>query len=174
MSTPSLRRAATAACTFLLVAPAQALAAGDLGERTPLSLPTSQPKQLSSTGGGGSLVRTFVGLAIVIAVIYGVAWVLRQVKSSREERTRGTGLSTAAVVALGPGRSLHLIRAGRELVLVGVADHGVVPIRTYSEQEARALGLDDPDGPADPPTASGRRTPTLSSLVEALRERTVR
>ena len=67
---------------------------------------------------------------------------LKQVKQSREERTRGNGLSTEASVALGPGRSLHLIRAGRELLLVGVAEHGVVPIRTYTEEEARAAGLD--------------------------------
>jgi flagellar protein FliO/FliZ len=48
-------------------------------------------------------------------------------------------------VALGPNRSLHLVRAGRELVLVGVAEHGVTPIRTYSEDEAIELGLIDED-----------------------------
>ena len=42
---------------------------------------------------------------------------------------------------LGPNRSLHLVRAGRELVLVGVAEHGVTPIRTYTEEEALELGL---------------------------------
>jgi flagellar protein FliO/FliZ len=185
MSILPLRRVATATFALLLLAPVTALAAtaGDHGEHTPLNLPTSDPKPLSTSGGSGSLVRTFVGLAIVIAVIYGVTWVLKQVKSSREERTRGTGLSTAAVVALGPGRSLHLIRAGRELVLVGVADHGVVPIRTYSEEEAVRLGLDAPDEP-DAPAGSGlgagagprpgRRLTTVSSLIDALRDRTAR
>lgn len=173
MSNSSLRRVATATFAFLLLLPATALAAtpGATGESTPLNLPTSDPKPLS-TGGGGSLVRTFVGLAIVIAVIYGVTWVLKQVKSSREERTRGTGLSTAAVVALGPGRSLHLIRAGRELVLVGVADHGVVPIRTYSEDEARRLGLDTPEEPPGPEPP--RRPWTPATLLDSLRDRTAR
>jgi flagellar protein FliO/FliZ len=176
MSIPLLRRVATASLTLVLVLPATALGATatDQGEATPLDLPTGEPKPLASSGGGGSLVRTFVGLAIVIAVIYGVTWVLKQVKSSREERTRGTGLSTAAVVALGPGRSLHLIRAGRELVLVGVADHGVVPIRTYSEEEAARLGLDAPDDPESPPAATRRRPMTMSSLLDALRDRTAR
>jgi len=174
MSIPHFRKAATAASAFLLVLPAYAYAApAGTGENTPLNLPTSDPKPLSSGGGGGSLVRTFVGLAIVIAVIYGVAWVLRQVKSSREERTRGNGLSTAAVVALGPGRSLHLVRAGRELVLVGVAEHGVVPIRTYSEDEARRLGLDAIDEEPPPPDGK-RRPPTVSSFIDALRDRTAR
>jgi flagellar protein FliO/FliZ len=120
-------------------------------------------------------VRTFVGLAIVIAVIYGLAWVLRQVKAGKQERLRGTGLSTAAVVPLGPNRSLHLIRAGRELVLVGVAEQGVVPIRTYSEEEAARLGLDpDGDDVTGGPAGPGARPSTLSTFLDALRERTVR
>ena len=182
MSIPLLRTAATAATAFLLVAPAYAVGATtttsttDQGERTPLDLPTSTDSS-GSIGSGhsssGSIVRTVVGLAIVIAVIYGVTWVLKQVKQSREERTRGTGLSTAAVVALGPGRSLHLIRAGRELLLVGVADHGVVPIRTYSEDEARALGL-DADDPTESPSDGTRKAPTVGQFVDKLRERTVR
>lgn len=182
MSNFSLRTAATAATAFLLLAPAYAYGAGtsttpatDQGESTPLDLPTSTDST-SSIGGGhsssGSIVRTVVGLAIVIGVIYGVTWVLKQVKQSREERTRGNGLSTEAVVALGPGRSLHLIRAGRELLLVGVADHGVVPIRTYTEEEARAAGL-DLDDPPEPP---GSRPPGTGggTFVDRLRERTVR
>lgn len=175
MPSSLLRRAATAALAlaFLLVAPAAA-GAKDLGEQTPLNLPTRQPKALDASGGGGSgLVRTIVGLLIVVAVIYGLAWVLRQVKSSREERTRGTGLSTAAVVPLGPGRSLHLVRAGRELVLVGVAEHGVVPIRTYSEEEAARLGLDAAGDDPEPPRPA-RRPTTLTTLLDVLRERTVR
>ncbi len=44
---------------------------------------------------------------------------------------------------LGPNRALHLVRAGREIVLLGTAEHTVSPIRRYSEDEARALGLID-------------------------------
>ncbi len=184
MSIPSLRTAATAATAFLLVAPSVALGAGatttattDQGESTPLDLPSSGDAASSISSGhssSGSIVRTVVGLAIVIAVIYGVTWVLKQVKQSREERTRGNGLSTEAVVALGPGRSLHLIRAGRELLLVGVADHGVVPIRTYTEEEARAAGLDLDDPPPPGDAGPQRRQPTVGEFVDRLRERTAR
>ena len=186
MSNSLLRSVATATLAFLLLAPAYAVAqtsttpSGDkeLGEATPLDLPTSSTASGDGGGsGGGSLVRTIVGLAIVIAVIYGVTWVLKQIKSSREERTRGNGLSTAAVVALGPGRSLHLIRAGRELLLVGVADHGVVPIRTYTEEEAQRLGLDvpdEPEGPAPRRGGGGRGGTTAQQLMDRLRERTIR
>lgn len=180
------------ALALLTLGPAAAFAAPGnpaKGENVPLDLPAEDgPTQLDTVGsGGGSLVRTIVGLAIVIGVIYGLAWVLRQMKASKEERTTGSGLRPAATIALGPNRSLHLVHAGRELVLVGVAEHGVTPIRTYSEEEARELGLiDDEDDDATPPTrgglfgggglpAPGGSAATRGQqVIEALRRRTVR
>ena len=157
---------------------------GTYGEDKALDLPVDAPRQLNDAGasGGGSLVRTFVGLAVVVAVIYGLYWVLRQLKSSREERTSGRGLAPQAVVALGPGRSLHLVRAGTELVLLGVAEHGVTPIRTYSEAEATAAGLigsNDDEGELQPLPEPGRKAHpsgamTIGQLVDRMRLWTVR
>jgi len=168
---PFICGAASAPLGLVLLAPAHALAASGTGENTPLNLPADGgAKKITGASGGGSLVRTFVGLAIVLAVIYGVAWVLKQVKASKEERSRGTSLESAAVVPLGPNRALHLVRAGRELVLVGVAEHGVTPIRTYSEEEALELGLigegDDED--VETPRAGAVR------WLDRVRDRTVR
>jgi flagellar protein FliO/FliZ len=178
----SLRlRAITAALTGALVAltlPALAFAqVHGPHEGTPLNLPGKGAKQLSSTpGGGGGLARTFIGLAVVVAVIYGLYWVLRQVKSSREERSSGRGLSSEASIPLGPGRALHLVRAGSELVLVGVAEHGVTPIRSYSQDEAQAIGLiggdDDDDDVAGDSASSAKRS--RGSIVNAARRWTVR
>jgi flagellar protein FliO/FliZ len=136
--------AATVAAVVLLPA-TPALAQAARGESTPVDL-TGASDQGSHIGGGGSIVRTIVGLAVVIGVIYGVAWVLRQVKASKQPRATGSGLATLASVPLGPNRSVHLVRAGRDLVLLGVAEHGVVPIRTYTEEEAFTAGLIDEDG----------------------------
>src|SRR5918997_5613219 len=156
---------------------------GTYGEDKPLDLPVDAPRQLNDAGasGGGSLVRTFVGLAVVVAVIYGLYWVLRQVKTSREERAVGQGLASQAVVPLGPGRSLHLVRAGTELVLLGVAEHGVTPIRTYSEREASAAGLigADDERELQPLPEPGRRAHpsgamTIGQLVDRIRLWTVR
>ena len=149
---------AGAAVFGMLLSASSALAAD--GESTPLNLPKAAPKAASDAAGpsaGGGLVRTIVGLVIVIAVIYGLYWVLKQVKASREERSSGSGLGTLATLPLGPNRSLHLVRAGGEVVLLGVGEAGVTPIRTYGEHEARALGLlADEDGEnADPPTPKG-------------------
>lgn len=194
-------RALTAACAaallcVLLAAPALALAAGTAttgqdpyGEKTALNLPAdggSSAHASVSGGGGGGLARTFIGLAVVVAVIYGLTWVLRQMKkSSSTTGAVGTGLSTEATLPLGPNRSVHLIRAGRELVLVGSAEHGIVPIRTYTEEEALRLGLveqpqlrvgDVVDGDA----TEVAETPGLkmkflvAGTLERLRERTAR
>jgi flagellar protein FliO/FliZ len=149
------------------------LLAAASGENTPLNLPADAPRHLdAASGGSSSLVRTIVGLAIVIGVIYGVAWVLRQVKASRDTRDAGTGLSSAGVIALGPNRSLHLVRAGREIVLVGVAEHGVTPIKTYTEEEAYAVGL--LDHPDDEPRSPGGSAPPSGGLVARLRSMTAR
>src|SRR5215213_8392798 len=131
---PSRLIALAGAAAGLLLASPPALAA-DRGEATPLNLPQVD-RQAASSGSGGGLVRTFVGLAIVLAVIYGLYWVLKQVKASRETATAGHGLQSLASVPLAPNRSLHLVRAGHEIVLLGVSEHAVVPIRIYGEAEA--------------------------------------
>src|SRR4051812_13552016 len=162
--------AAAMALASLLLAPQLALAA-DAGEKTPLNLKdTPGPAHVS---GGGSLVRTIVGLAVVIGGIYGLYWILKQVKSSREEKASGTGLSALATLPLGAQRSLQLVRAGRELHLVGVSEHGVTPVRTYSEEEADAAGLLDLE-PEDEGSHNGGGNGVVTSVIDELRRRTVR
>jgi flagellar protein FliO/FliZ len=189
--------ALTVATVCLLALPPAAMAAtattkaDPYGESTKLNLPATDTDgaAAAATGGGGSMVRTFVGLAIVVAVIYGLYWILKQVKSGRESRVIGKGLETTATVPLGPNRSLHLVRAGNELVLVGVADHAVTPIRTYTEEEARAAGLladeddevdEDRDDNSDEPGTllqaprKGLRKMTIGEALNRLRQMTVR
>jgi flagellar protein FliO/FliZ len=139
----------------LLTAPA-AFAAN--GEDTPIKS-ADEPLKAAQSAGGGSIVRTIVGLAVVLGVIYGLYWVLKQVKASKEATTSGNGLETLATMPLGTNRSLHLVRAGREVVLLGTAENAIAPIRRYSEAEARALGLIDA-----PPTVSVDVGATLASL----------
>ena len=111
------------------------------GQNTPLHLnSTSTAHSASSAGASGSLVRTIVGLAIVIAVIYGLSWIIRHAKASRNPAT-GSGLEQIASLPLGTGRSVSLVRVGSELHLLGIAEHGVTRIRTFTEDEAFAAGL---------------------------------
>ena len=175
---PTRTTAFLAACSGTLLAAPAALAA-DNGEATPLNLPSAGQTQAAAGSGGGSLVRTFVGLAIVLAVIYGLYWVLKQVKASRESAASGDGLESVATIPLGSNRSLHLVRAGRELVLLGVSEQSVVPIRAYSEEEARALGLTGSGGQPDVVDGDARKAlpspaATLRDTLARLQQRTVR
>src|SRR5262245_39721983 len=69
-----------------------------------------------SASSGGSIVRTIVGLAVVLGVIYGLHWVLKQVKQSKDTAEAGESLETIASLSLGTNRSLHLVRVGGEIV----------------------------------------------------------
>jgi flagellar protein FliO/FliZ len=173
--------AAFAACSGILVlAPPAFSKPKGPGENTPLNLPVQTTHSASTPGaGGGSLVRTFVGLAIVIAVIYGLYWILKQVKSSREERSSGSGLASVATLPLGPNRSLHMVKSGREYVLVGASEQGVTPIRTYTEEEAHEAGLIPEQGEAAELEAPAPARPQKSGIlikdvIDELRRRTVR
>jgi flagellar protein FliO/FliZ len=159
-------------------------AASGGGESQPLDL--GGATQSAHAAGGGSIAKTIVGLAIVLAVIFGLRWVMKQYKSGKEKKAAGTGLSSMATLPLGANRSLHVVRAGREVLVVGSGEHGVTPVRSYSEEEARALGLleveeDEPalEMKSDGPTKSGAAGPPSAGqfgrrALEQLRSWTVR
>lgn len=127
-----------------------------------------------ASGSSASIVRTIVGLAIVLAVIFGLRWVLKQFKAGKERKAAGGGLSSMATLPLGANRSLHVVRAGREVLVVGSGEHGVTPVRSYTEEEAQALGLltEEEEGREDEEAsaAPARESPVkaLSSPVKAL------
>ena len=149
----------------------QALAQAS-GENTPLNLAhTTATHAASSAGGGASIVRTIVGLFIVIAVIYGIAWIMKQAKKSKVRPT-GHGLSQVANLPLGSGRSVAVVRAGREILVVGVAENGVTPIRSYSEAEAIALGIEVPSEESQ--NAAPAVEKPLGRVVDSLRRITAR
>jgi flagellar protein FliO/FliZ len=171
-------RTSAVALFGVLLTPAVAAAAD--GEQTNLNLGDAAKDEATKQVGasGGSIVRTIVGLAIVIGVIYGLTWVLKQVKANKTDGAAGTGLETVATLPLGHNRSLHLVRAGDELVLVGAGEHGVTPIRTYTAAEARKLGLleaeEPPEGAMDAlePEMFGAET-RRGKFIDELRKRTV-
>ena len=142
------------------------------GENTPLSIGHTVTTHASTaSSGGASIVRTIVGLFIVIAVIYGIAWVMKQAKKSKVRPT-GNGLSQLASLPLGSGRSVAVVRAGREILVVGVAENGVTPIRSYSEAEAIALGIEVPAEESE--NANPVLETPLGRVVDGLRRMTAR
>ena len=179
---PALTRVSALALSGVLLTPALAVAAD--GEQAALGLDGATGDSagtVSGTGGGG-IVRTIVGLAVVIGVIYGLTWVLKQVRSSKQDSAEGAGLTTLATLPLGTNRSLHLVRAGDEIVLVGAGEHGVTPIRTYTPAEAasaradrRRRARDLADETRSEPEVFGKEEgkPGGNRLVQELRRRTV-
>lgn len=142
-------------------------------EDQPLNLAEAPVTRAQTPGpGGGGLARTLVGLAIVIGVIWGLSWVLRQIKSGREERGTGRGLASLATLPLGANRSLHVVRAGQEVLLVGVSEQQVTPLRVYSEAEAQAVGLvgDEPALPEGPRAGAT----AVQGVLDQVRSWTVR
>jgi flagellar protein FliO/FliZ len=159
----------------LLSAPV-ALAAPGTGEDTRLNLGAAdEPAAQASSGpGGGGIVRTIVGLAVVLGVIYGLHWVLKQVKAAKDSTASGESLETLASLPLGANRALHLVRAGREVVLIGTAESTIAPIRRYSEDEARALGLIDAPGTVTAGATLESLAPARpSGFMDVLRSKTV-
>jgi flagellar protein FliO/FliZ len=160
----------------LLTAPV-AFAAGSSEDKTVNLGSSDEPVKAAHSAGGGSIVRTIVGLVVVLGVIYGLHWVLKNVKASKESTAAGEGLETLATLPLGANKSLHLVRAGREIVLLGTAEQAIAPIRRYSESEARALGLIDAPSTVTVPMhttlADLEPAPQPKGFLQALRNRTV-
>jgi flagellar protein FliO/FliZ len=171
MKSHTLTRGVALLGALMLSPAATAAAAAPSGENTPLHLTGTTTAAHASAAGGASIVRTIAGLFIVIAVIYGITWILKQAKKGKTRAT-GNGLSQVANLPLGGGRSVTVVRAGREVIVIGVAENGVTPLRTYSEEEARALGIDVP--PEEEPSGSAPDEPPVGRALNALRRMTVR
>lgn len=158
------------ALTLLRAGAAQAASAPS-GENTPLHLTTSATGHVAASGGGSSILRTIIALVVVIAIIYAVARILRALKGRDGVRASGSGLEQIATLPIAPNRSIALIRSGRDIVLVGVSEHGVTALKTYTEAEAVANGFDVPEDLA--PDFDQAERP-LDRMLDGLRRLTVR
>ncbi len=86
-------------------------------------------------------VRMIVVLALVIACIYGLVYLLR--RSSQKGQVSGPYIKKAASLTLAPGKSVHVITVGSQGFLVGVADSSVTLISEIRDQELiDAMNLD--------------------------------
>lgn len=193
-----LAAAAAGLCLLACASPASAFSPSlKGGENTPLKLTGTGSTSPTTSTGGASLTRTIVGLAIVLAVIWGLWWVLRQVKNGRDPSVDSEGLASVAALTLSQGRSVHLVRAGTDYVLIGVSEQGLTPIHRYTEEQALAAGLPLTGEPSAPrprrallkapseppiiqhPSNPGRVDPmrvgaSSIGVIERLRELTVR
>ena len=147
-------------------------ATGATGEQTPLHLSTTGAAHAASSSGSGSgIMRTVIALVVVIAIIYAISKILKAVKGRDTVRASGNGLEQIATLPITHGKSVSLLRSGTDIILVGVGDHGVTPIKTYTEDEAIAAGIDLPED-LDEDFDAGYKP--LDRVVNGLRRLTVR
>jgi flagellar protein FliO/FliZ len=119
-----------------------ALAVESASDKTPLHLPAPSGSKSSIAGSsGGGLLRTIIGLLIVVVVIWGISKVLRYVKANKETKAIGNGLQSVATLPLGHNRAVHVVRVGSEILLLGTAEQQVTQLARYTEDEARERGL---------------------------------
>jgi len=146
-------------------------ATGATGEQTPLHLSTTGAAHAASAGGSGSgIVRTIIALVVVIGIIFAVSKILKAVKGRDAVRASGNGLEQIATLPIAPGKSVSLLRSGTDIILLGVADNGVTAIKSYTEDEAIAAGIDLPE---DDEVFDATEKP-LDRMINGLRRLTVR
>jgi flagellar protein FliO/FliZ len=155
----------------LSYAPMAHAATGATGEQTPLHLSTAGAAHAASSSGSSGILRTIIALVVVIAIIYTVSKILKAVKGRDAVRASGNGLEQIATLPIGPGKSVSLLRSGTDIILLGVGDHGVTPIKTYTEDEAIAAGIDLPEDSEDDFDAPDK---PLDRIISGLRRMTVR
>jgi flagellar biosynthetic protein FliO len=144
-------------------------------DTTPLPASISHPSSVGAqhvAASSDAFLRTGIGLVVVVALIYGVYWLLKRYSGSKSGRSDGR-MAIVATTALAPNRALHLVSVGDELVLVGSAEQGVTPVRVYTEEEAEILRarLDGEPPPLRPANGFGGG---FSGFVTELRAKTVR
>lgn len=205
---PALALLAGTSVLATLALPGTVLAsvAKDYSENAPLELDDATPGGAASVGdadvgtSGGSIARVVIGLLVVVAAIYALTWVLKQLKRSKDAPDTGAGMEVVSTTALHGGSALQLVRVGDELLLLAVGANGATELKRYTEEEAREAALwpepepasEDEDGDDAAGGSGGGNAfalfgrsirfaaPTpflrrfLSALVTRLREMTVR
>jgi flagellar protein FliO/FliZ len=107
---------------LFVLAPVFALADGNS--------PASGP---AATGGsfGGQFAQLALGLLLVVALIFGLAWLVRRMQQVGPRSTRAIKL--VASQALGPRDRLVLVQVGNEQILLGMTPGRITPLHVLKE-----------------------------------------
>ncbi len=157
-------------------------------ESLPIPEGSSAPTSLSGEG-GGTLLRLGIGVVVVVGLIALVWFLMKKFQRAKypEMEEKGPDLiDVVTTTSLGPNRSLHLVRIGEELVLVGSTDQSITGLARLGVDESLALvdlappsakfgmGSATPGGPGVDDRARAVATANEGSLVERLRALTTR
>jgi flagellar protein FliO/FliZ len=171
------------ACAFTGLLALPASAAAYQRDRTPLPADLSGKAGHSvgagvASGTSNAALHMLLGLAVVVALIFGLYKLLKRSQSKNGKTIKDDGwIQVVSSTPLSPSRSLHLVRVGEELVLIGSSEQSVTPIRVYSAEEANRLGVDSQTGLelTRGPTGNASSNPGFgTAFVENLKRKTAR
>lgn len=90
-------------------------------------------KSKKEPASGGAIWRMLLGLLFVLGVIYAVHWLLKNYSKSRFPGIASSGGGAIDVIATQPlaaNRTLHLVRVGGEVVLIGATETNITQLGT--------------------------------------------
>lgn len=99
-----------------------------------------EAKSTSSTSGvlessnvSGQLLQLVLGLLLVIALIFFLAWLVRRIQQTLPVSGSQQVISLLASQALGPRDRLLLVQVGKEQILLGLTPGTIVPLHVLQE-----------------------------------------
>lgn len=118
---------------------------------------SAEDRAVSSDGGrgaAGSIVRTLLALAVVVALIVGLRIALRRFRGSSVSRTGP--MSVLARTSVSARQQLLLVRLGRRLVLVGSGPEGMRALTEVLDADEVADLIRQAGGKADGKAGEGQ------------------
>ena len=105
----------------------------------------------------GSVVQMLIGLAIVMAALFGVLAMLRKIQGSRTHLVGG--LKVIGATSVGPRERVVLVALGSKVLVLGVTPGRVNALHTLD-------AADLPHAPEQSPAAPGDFASRLRQLLE--------
>lgn len=109
------------------------------------------PTATSSGPGLGTAATMFGGLVVVVAVAVALGWAVKRLNARKLLGNRGRHLEVLETVAIGPRRSLALVRCGTHWLVVGMGERELISVATLpAPAEAVAAAMPVAVPPAEP------------------------
>ncbi len=110
-------------------------------------------------------LKMFGSLVLILGLIVGTMWLLKKFMSfSKPALGAGIAMEVAGVLHLGPRRSVYAVKAGGQVILLGVADHAITYLTQLSDVSASVPGT----------PASGQQTGIAAPFFGLLKEQFTR
>jgi flagellar protein FliO/FliZ len=104
-------------------------------------------------GAAGGIGQMLVGLLLVLAAVFAVAWVARRMRGASS--AGGNGMEVLGQASLGAKEKAVILRVDGERLLLGVAAGEVTLLKTLS-----------PDAPTEPPAVTGSQVASFAALLK--------